>query len=245
VFTAGAIAGVINAVAAGGTLISFPTLIWVGIPSVAANATSTVALLPGSFGSVWGYRREIRGLDPRVYALVVPSFIGGIVGAILLYRTPTALFDRLVPILIFFATCLFMAQEQIQRRFKIDATAHAASHWLSWAMLYQLFVGVYGGYFGAGIGILMLAALSVMGHSDIHQMNALKNLLAGCMNAVAAAYFIFAGLVVWNDALIMAVGALVGGAGGAGLARRMGPRTIRRSVIIVGFAMALSLMLRL
>lgn len=231
--------------AGGGTLLSFPMLIWLGVPSVAANATSTVALWPGSLGSIWGYRRELRGADPHVYTLVVPSLVGGIVGAVLLHRTPTAVFDRLVPILILFATCLFMVQEPIQRRFNLAPSRDETSHWLSWAMLYQLLVGLYGGYFGAGIGILMLAALSIMGHTDIHQMNALKNLLALCMNGVAALYFMFSGLVVGQDALVMAAGAIVGGAGGAGLARRLGQPTVRRLVVFVGLAMALSLMLRL
>ena len=106
-------------------------------------------------------------------------------------------------------------------------------------------MGVYGGYFGAGIGILMLAALSLMGHTDIHQMNGLKNLLATCINAVAAVYFVFAGLVSWPDALVMAAGAIAGGVGGASMARRIGPGAVRRIVVVVGFAMALSLMLRL
>jgi uncharacterized protein len=245
VFTAACIAGAINSMAGGGTLISFPALIWTGIPSVAANATNTVALCPGSLGSLWGYRRELAGLDRRLYALAVPSLVGGIAGAMLLARTPTAVFDRLVPVLILFATILFMAQEPIQRRFNRQGGHDARSHWLAWAMVYQLLVGLYGGYFGAGIGILMLAALSIMGHSDIHQMNALKSLLALCMNGVAAVYFAFSGLVFWPDALVMAVGAIAGGIGGARLARRMGRTAVRRIVVVTGFAMAFSLMLKL
>ena len=239
------IAGAINSVAGGGTLISFPTLIWLGMPSIPANATNTVALWPGSLGSVWGYRREMRGIDPRVWALVLPSVVGGIAGAVLLYQTPTEVFDRLVPVLILFATCLFMAQEPLQRRFNLAPYHPARSHWLSWVMFFQLLVGLYGGYFGAGIGILMLAALSVMGHTDIHQMNGIKNVLAVAVNAVASAYFIVSGLVVWSDALVMAVGAVIGGVGGAGLARRIGRTAVRRIVVVIGFAMAVSLMLRL
>ncbi len=245
VFCAAAVAGAINSVAGGGTLVSFPTLIWLGVPSIVANATNTVALVPGSIGSVWGYRREVAGADPRVFALIVPSVIGAIVGAVLLYRTPAELFDRLVPILILFATILFMVQEPIQRRFNLTAAHEARSHWLSWTMFFQLLVGLYGGYFGAGIGILMLAALSLIGHTDIHQMNGLKNVLASCINAVASAYFIWAGLVIWPDALIMAVGAIIGGVGGAGVARRIGRKAVRRIVVGVGFAMALGLMFRL
>ena len=194
---------------------------------------------------MWGYRRELRGVDPRVYALIVPSVIGGIAGAVLLYRTPVVVFDRLVPVLILFATCLFMAQESLQRRFDLSSARAARSHWLSWTMLFQLAVALYGGYFGAGIGILMLAALSVMGHTDIHRMNGLKNLLATCINGVSAAYFVFADLVIWSDALVMAVGAVVGGVGGANFARRIGRNAVRRVVVVVGFVMALSLLARL
>jgi uncharacterized membrane protein YfcA len=245
VFVAAVIAGGINSVAGGGMLVSFPTLIWLGLPSITANATNTVAIWPGTLGSAWGYRRELRGVDPRVFALIVPSVIGSIAGAILLSYTPTDVFDWLVPFLILFATCLFMLQERLQRWFNLSAAHAARSHWLSWTMVFQLGVALYGGYFGAGIGILMLAALSVMGHTDIHQMNGLKNLLATCINVVAAVYFVFAGLVYWPDAVVMAAGALTGGVTGAHVARRIGRSAVRRIVVIVGFAMALSLMLRL
>ena len=239
------VAGAINSVAGGGSLVSFPTLIWLGVPSIPANATNTVALVPGSLASVFGYRRELRGADTRVLALAVPSFVGGIIGAVLLYQTPADLFDRLVPILILFATILFMAQDPIQRRFNLTAVHDARSHWLSWTMFFQLLVGIYGGYFGAGIGILMLAAFSLMGHTDIHQMNGLKNILAMIINGIAAAYFIWVDLVVWPDALIMAVGAIMGATFGTGLARRLGRTAVRRLVVVIGFAMALSLMFKL
>ncbi len=245
VFVAAAIAGGINSVAGGGSLVSFPTLIWLGVPPIAANATNKVAISLGTIGSVWGYRRELRGVDPRVYALIVPSVIGGVAGAVLLYRTPAVVFDRLVPVLILFATCLFMAQESLQRRFDLSAAHATRSHWLSWTMLFQLAVALYGGYFGAGIGILMLAALSLMGHTDIHRMNGLKSLLATVINGVSVAYFVFAGLVIWSDALVMAIGAIVGGVGGANIARRIGRDSVRRIVVVVGFVMALALMARL
>ncbi len=245
VFVAAVIAGGINSVAGGGKLVSFPTLIWLGVPPILANATNTAAIWAGTLGSAWGYRRELRGIDPRVYALLVPSVIGATVGAVLLSRTPAVVFDRLVPALVLFATCLFMAQEPLQRRFNLSAMHAARSHWLSWTMLFQLVVALYGGYFGAGIGILMLAALSLMGHTDIHRMNGLKNLLATCINGIAAVYFVSAGLVIWSDALVMAVGAVVGGVGGANVARRIGRHAVRRIVVVVGFVMALSLMLRL
>jgi hypothetical protein len=246
VFIAAFIAGAINSVAGGGTLVSFPALIWVGLPSTIANATSTVAIWPGSLGAMWGYRRDLGGLPPSTYALIIPSLIGGIIGAVLLVMTPTAVFDRLIPLLILFATVLFRLQEPVQRVVKTTGKAHAGStRWLVGAMLFQFLVSVYGGYFGAGIGILMLAAFGIMGFTDIHQMNGLKNFLALCINGVAATYFIWHGMVSWPHALVMAVGAIVGGVGGAGVARRIGPKAVRRIVIIIGFTMAISLLFRL
>ncbi len=210
-----------------------------------ANATSTVAIWPGSLGGMWGYRRELRSAEPRMLALVAPSLVGGIAGALLLRFTPPALFDRLVPFLILFATLLFTVQEPIQRRFKTaGASSHQSGRWLVGSMLFQLLVALYGGYFGAGIGILMLAALSILGLKDIHQMNGLKNLFALCINGVAALYFIAAHMVYWPDVIVMAMGAIVGGYGGAGVARRLGRTAVRRIVIVIGFGMALSLFIR-
>jgi uncharacterized protein len=243
IFVAAGVAGAINSVAGGGTLLSFPALIWLGVPSIAANATSTIALWPGSLGSVWGYRRELRGTERRLYVLVAPSLLGGLIGAVLVYRTPPQVFDRLVPVLILFATCLFMAQEPLQRRLRLTATD--GTSWLSWAVLFQFGVGLYGGYFGAGIGILMLAALSLMGYTDIHHMNGVKSVLAVCINGIAAAYFATTGLVVWSDAAVMAVGAILGGVAGAGVARRLGQSTVRALIVAIGLSMAVSLMLRL
>lgn len=244
-FLAAFVAGAINSVAGGGTLVSFPTLIWLGLPSIVANATSAVAIWPGALGSMLGYRRELGGLKTQGYLLVGPSLVGGLVGAVLLRLTPTHLFDRLVPLLIMFATCLFVAQEPVQRMIR-QRGGHAAesSSWLVGALVFQFFVGLYGGYFGAGIGIMMLAALGILGYTDIHQMNGLKNLLAVAINGVASLYFIWMGMVSWPQAIIMAVGAIAGGYGGAGLARRIGPKGVRRIVIVIGFGMALSLLIR-
>jgi uncharacterized protein len=241
---AAAVGGAINAVAGGGSLISFPTLVWLGVPSVTANATNTVALWPGSLGSVVGYRRELAGLDRRLYVLVVPSLAGGIVGALLLARTPALLFDRLVPALVFFATCLFALQEPMQRWLGQHPQVRGLGG-LTAGAAFQLLVGVYGGYFGAGIGILMLAALGLMGEEDIHQMNGFKNLLAVFVNGIAAVYFIVQGMVSWPNALLMVVGAMAGGLGGAHLARRLGRQVVRRLVVAIGLAMSLALLTRL
>lgn len=244
-FLAAFLAGAINSVAGGGTLVSFPALIWLGLDSVAANATSTVAIWPGTVGSAWGYRRELSEAEPRFRWLVVPSLIGGLTGALLLRWTPPALFDRLVPFLILFATLLFMAQEPVQRLLKTaDAGAHKSTKWLVGALLFQLAVGIYGGYFGAGIGILMLAALSILGMNDIHEMNSLKVVFGGTINGIAAAYFIWAGMVKWPYVLIMAVAAIIGGYGGAGAARKLGRTAVRRIVIAIGFGMAVSLFVK-
>jgi uncharacterized protein len=245
VFLAACAGGAINSVAGGGTLLTVPTLIWLGVPALHANATSTVALWPGSLSGAWGFRREMRQADPRVYALIVPSLIGGLTGAILLTITPPDLFERLIPVLILFATFLFMVQERLQRRFNLTAMHHARSHWLSWTMLFQLIVGIYGGYFGAGIGIMMLAALSLMGHTDIHQMNGLKNLLAVAINGIAIVYLLFTDLIRWDDALVMATGAIVGALIGAGTARRAGQTAVSHTVVVVGLAMALAMFVKL
>jgi len=243
-FGAAFVAGAINSVAGGGTLISFPALIWLGLNSVAANSTSTVAIWPGTVGSAWGYRREIRSAEARFLALIVPSLVGGLAGAVLLRYTPTAMLDRMVPFLILFATLLFMVQEPIQRMLKTaDAAAHRSTRWLVGGMLFQLCVGLYGGYFGAGIGILMLAALSILGLQDIHEMNGLKVIFGGSVNGIAAAYFIWARMVYWPYVLLMAVAAILGGYFGAGIARRMGQQTVRRIVIAIGLGITLSLLI--
>ena len=249
------LAGAINSVAGGGTLVSFPALIWLGLSSVTANATSTVAIWPGTVGSAWGYRRELRDAEPRFRILIVPSLVGGIAGALLLRWTPPAFFDKLVPFLILFATLLFLAQEPVQKMLKttdrqaanvdgLSHSSHESTRWIVGALLFQLAVGIYGGYFGAGIGILMLAALSILGLHDIHEMNSLKVVFGGTINGVAAAYFIWARMVYWPDVLIMAVGAILGGIGGAGTARRIGRTAVRRIVIAIGFGMAVSLFIK-
>jgi len=248
-FGAAFLAGAINSVAGGGTLVSFPALIWLGLNSVAANATSTVAIWPGTVGSTWGYRRELQKAEARFLALILPSLVGGLAGALLLHRTPPAIFDRLVPFLILFATLLLMAQEPVQRWLKTGGDTsspggHASTKWLIGGMLFQLGVGVYGGYFGAGIGILMLAALSILGLQDIHEMNSLKVVFGGSVNGIAALYFIWAGMVYWPYVLLMAVGAIAGGYGGAGVARRLGRTAVKRIVIAIGFGMALSLFIK-
>jgi uncharacterized membrane protein YfcA len=244
-FGASFLAGAINSVAGGGTLVSFPTLIWLGLGSVTANATSTVAIWPGTVGSAWGYRRELGDAEPRFLALIVPSLVGGLAGALLLRFTPASIFDHLVPFLILFATLLFMAQEPVQRMLKTsNPEARRTTGWLVGGMLFQFGVGLYGGYFGAGIGILMLAALSILGIRDIHEMNSLKVVFGGSVNGIAAVYFIWARMVYWPYVVLMAVAAILGGYFGAGTARKLGGKAVRRIVIAIGFFMAVSLFIK-
>jgi uncharacterized membrane protein YfcA len=234
-------AGLINSIAGGGTLVSFPALLWTGRDPVLANATNTVALWPASLAGVYGFRRELKG-GARLFLLFgAPSLAGGVLGAVLLLRTPSETFARLIPFLILFATLLLAVQEPISRKLgRVEGTQPTRAWWVG-AVVFQFLVGVYGGYFGAGIGILMLAALGLLGFSDIHRMNALKNLLAICINGVAAVYFIASGAVIWSDVLLMTFAALAGGYTGARLAYRLGRRFVRIAVIIIGLVMSVSL----
>jgi uncharacterized membrane protein YfcA len=243
-----------NSVAGGGTLLTFPTLVWIGIDPIRANVTSTVALWPGSLGAMVGFRRELGDSRRWMLLLGAPSVLGGLIGARLLLLTPSRLFSSIVPYLILFATILFAAGEPLMRRLRTNDPEQASEQagqnrtqaraWWTGAIVFQFLVAIYGGYFGAGIGILMLAALGFLGLTDIHQMNGLKNFFAVCINLIAAAYFIASGRVEWSYALVMIVGAIAGGYGGAGLARKLGRRFVRRAVIVIGLAMALSLLLR-
>ena len=239
-FTSAFLAGAINSVAGGGTLVSFPALIWLGLNSVTANATSTVAIWPGTIGSMWGYRRELREAESRFRILIVPSLLGGITGALLLRWTKPAFFDELVPFLILFATMLFVIQGPIQRLLKTgDAESHKSTKWMVGALLFQLAVGIYGGYFGAGIGILTLALLQLLGIDSIHKMNALKTLLTAGINAVTMLIFITSGKVVWSVAAAMIPGSICGGYCGAKLALRVPPQSVRAFVIAVACATTL------
>jgi uncharacterized membrane protein YfcA len=255
-FLASALAGAVNAVAGGGTLLTFPALLWSGHTAIVANATSTVALWPGQLSSLYAYRSEMTRSKRAMILLGIPSFLGGIIGAIALLKTPESVFDRIVPYLILGATMLFMVQEPLSRlnRKRAEAAAGAGAptddHFdpapSAWAgiMLFQVGIAIYGGYFGAGIGIITLAALGFVGFRNIHQMNGLKNVNALCINAVAAALFIANRLVDWRIALLMAVASIIGGYAGAGTARRMGQRNVRRLVIAIGLALTLNMLLR-
>ncbi len=245
VFAAGFAAGMINSVAGGGTLISFPTLVWLGRDPILANATNAVALWPGSAAAMYGFRHSLTGSSRWLLRLGIPSVVGAAFGAWLLLVTPSRTFAHLMPLLILGATLLLAAQEPIKRLLdRFHDGGEPTSGWWAGAMLFQLAVGIYGGYFGAGIGIMMLAALSLLRVNDVYRMNGLKNFFALLINAVATAYFAWSGAVLWADALVMAAGAITGGYGGAGLARRAGPKAVRMAAVIVGAAMTIALLVR-
>src|SRR5215471_5835987 len=231
-------AGVMNAMAGGGTILTYPTLLFLGESAITANATSTVALWPGAASSLFGYRREVATHREWLKTLFLPSLLGGALGAVLLLRTPARSFQKLAPFLILFATVLFMVQGAVARWARSgEQHAGGPARWAS-AWLYQFGVGIYGGYFGAGIGILMLAVLGFLGLSDIHAANGIKNFFGMCINGVAAGYFIVRGAVDWPAALVMIVGAILGGYAGARFARLIGREKARAAVVVIGFGIA-------
>ena len=268
-FLVAAVAGAINSVAGGGTLLTFPALIWAGQVERLANATSTVALWPGQLSSFWGYRREIGRSHKAIGLLAAPSLLGGLVGAVLLLRTENETFAALVPYLILTATLLFAAQRPLARwqraRGKEEGgkrkekgagpgigvpssliphpSSFPLARWLV-VLAFQFLVAVYGGYFGAGIGILMLAAFGFLGFTNIHRMNALKNINGMCINAVAAVLFILNGLVDWRLASLMAAGSILGGYAGAGAAQRIGQDNVRRIVVLIGLGLTVAMFVR-
>lgn len=237
-------AGVMNAVAGGGTLLTFPSLL-MALPGaeVAANVTSTVALLPGSVASAVGFRKELASCRRWVVVLTVPSLLGGLLGALALLQFPKDVFRFLIPWLLLLAAMLFLLQPTLvrflRREHLLDGPKTPPKGWtLAGIVVAQLLIGIYGGYFGAGIGILMLTSLAFLDLANIHEMNALKSWLALCMNGISAALFMFSGEVVWPFALAMAAAAIAGGYLGARVALLLPPRIIRLVVIAIGFGLA-------
>ena len=258
VFAASVLGGAVNAVAAGGILLTFPVLVVVGLSPLAATATSTLALWPGNLSSVFGYRHELAGARDWALRFAVPSILGGAAGGLLLLRTPASRFAELVPFLVLGATLLFMLQPLVLRaRGLREATdglaapphvAHVAHDAAALApalapppphfLALQFVVAIYGGYFGAGAGILMLASLGLMGLRNIHQMNGLKNWGALCFNLTAAILFVADQRVHWPLALTMGAGTVVGAYGTAGVARRLPQPVIRGGILAAGLLSA-------
>jgi len=237
---AAAAGGALNAVAGGGTLVTFPTLLCFGTPAVIANATSTLALVIGTSGGIYGYRRHLEPIKPWLWRFAPVSLFGGLIGGVLLTCTTNAMFAKLVPFLILFATILFVAHGAFKKLARLEArttdTSHSSRVWA--AILFQFAVAIYGGYFGAGIGILMLASLGFVGLSNIHQMNTLKTILGSSINTVAAAWFILAGLVSWPKAGVMTIGALLGYFLGSHFSQQVSQRRVRQLITLIGFALS-------
>jgi uncharacterized protein len=238
-----ALAGAVNAIAGGGTLLTFPALFAAlgGTPEAAvlANGTSCVALIPGYLGALAGYRQEISKTRKWLVLLAIPSLIGGLIGTLLVVRLPARIFEQLVPWLILSASILFAVQPLLTRWTGIGKPhAPATRGTMAAVTVFQLMVAIYGGYFGAGIGILMLAALAIMGLSDIHEMNALKTMLAFSINIVAAVTFVWAGKVHWPFAAAMAISAVLGGFAGAALARKIDRWLVRLAVVAIGVGLS-------
>lgn len=239
-FLAALVAGAINSVAGGGSFISFPALLLAGVPPISANATNTVALWPGVLASVGAYRRELAVQRQGLAIFSAISLAGGLVGALLLLRTQEAVFERLIPYLLLLATAVFALSPRLTRLTRrLSGKGHGGPGQRAAVLALYFAVAIYGGFFGAGLGILTLAVLSLLGLDNIHEMNALKALQTALVNGVAVAAFVVAGVIQWPAALLMATGAIVGGYGGAAIARKVKPAYVRALVIVISVSLTL------
>lgn len=232
--------GVLNSIAGGAGVILFPALLVTGLPSISANATNTVATLPGYVASIYVYRHELKTQWRISLLLGSISLIGGMLGAMLLLSMPNTSFDRLVPWFLLLATLLFTFSDSITTRLKISllqvSQSQRSRRSLFQVLLIQFLIAIYGGFYGGGMSFLILAMLRIVGIKDIHKMNMLKIVLMGCIDSFAVITFIFANIVAWPQALLMMVGTFIGGFSGANLARYLKPSAVKRFVIVIGFA---------
>ncbi|HXR64985.1 MAG TPA: sulfite exporter TauE/SafE family protein [Ktedonobacteraceae bacterium] len=261
-FGAAILGGTLNGVAGGGTFLTLPSLLYIGVAPIEANATSTTALWPASAAATWALRKELaRQNKTLLLVLGITGFIGGTGGALLLLKTSQTTFTQLIPYLLLIATVLFaispmvnarikrsiaarkkeIAMEEASARLSAPDAVDSRPSWrsLSGIAILQLIIAIYGGYFGGGIGILTLAVLGLIGIEDINEMNAVKNILVACISGVAIITFVVSGAVVWSNALIMIVGAIIGGYGGVYFARKLDQRVVRVFVIAVGCLMTI------
>jgi uncharacterized protein len=236
-FLAGVLGGALNAVAGGGSFIAFPALLFTGVPPIPANATNTIALWTAAAASGGAYRKRLDVPRRMMIPLLVASLVGGLVGALLLLKTPAQTFMRVLPWLTLGATLLFALGKKLAggRRSVIEQQASTAA--LAGTTLFQLGVAVYGGYFGGGMGIVMLAMLAVLGMTDVHAMNALKSVMAFVINGIAVVTFIVARAVYWKHGMVMIAGGIVGGYVGAHYAQKLPQNWIRSFVVLVGAGM--------
>lgn len=226
-------AGAMNSVAGGGTFFSFPALLAAGVPPVAANASNSVALWPASLSGAWAYRKELARYKRYLIPMGFVSLVGGIGGGLLLLTTKDATFSRLIPWLLLFATLLFAFSSKISSLLRGAETSKPSNS--TAALAGHAVVSVYGGFFGAGMGILMLASLAMAGHDDVHEINAIKNLLSAIIYSVTVLTFVIAGAVSWPHTLVMLATATIGGYWGASVARKIPAIWLRRFIIAVGF----------
>jgi uncharacterized protein len=238
-------AGAVNSIAGGGSVITFPVLLFVGVQPILASATNTVALWPGAVAGAFGFRGDLGEAPGWTYWFIVPSVVGGTLGALVLLHTPSRVFDQLAPYLVLAATLLLAVQGRISRRVERDPGRARSRRWWAVAVTAQLAIAVYGGFFGAGISILMLGTLGLIGFTDIHQMNGLKNIYAAFINGAAMVYFVVTGSVVWAAVAVMVGGSVLGALLGARLSHRVGRDATRRAIVVIGFAMAGVLAIRL
>jgi len=237
-FIAAIAAGVVNAIAGGGTLITFPLLTALGLPALSANITNTVALCPGYLGGTWAQRKELKEQSRHLALLLSFGIAGGVAGGFLLLKTGEKRFTTLIPWLILFATILIAIQpvaKKIIAGKKISGDSH---RWIS-VVFILIPATLYGGYFGAGVSIIILAALGLMYNESITSLNALKQLMSLCINVAAAVFFLFSNLINWPIALVMAVGAIAGGYLGGKLAGIINPTTLRWVIVIIGLAVSI------
>jgi uncharacterized protein len=231
---AGAVAGAVNTVVGSGSLVTFPTLVALGYPPVTANVSNTIGLVPGSVSGAIGYRRELRGQWRRAATLGCGTAVGAIIGGVLLLKLPSSVFDAVVPVLILLACALMLLRPA-------PALHGARRNHLGRGVVAALLTGIYGGYFGAAQGIILLALLRLCFDDDLQRLNGVKNVLAGLANGVAAVYFIFAAHVAWAAALLIAGGSIVGAQLGARYGRRLPQEALRRVVVAAGVIVAVVL----
>ncbi|MTJ09563.1 MULTISPECIES: sulfite exporter TauE/SafE family protein [unclassified Anabaena] len=234
------VAGGLNAVAGGGSFITFPTLIFTGVPPITANATNNTALWIASMASAGAYRRDLTVERRELLLLAITSLLGGAIGSIVLLYTSADVFKKLLPYLLLLATLIFTFSEPLKTWLQLQGkNSSSASPPLLTLLFAQLAISIYGGFFGAGVGILMLATLSFLGIKNIHAMNAFKTLLGSCVNGIAIIPFVFAGLILWHQAVVMAVGGSLGGYLSAHFARQLEPNLVRKFVMVVAFTMTI------
>ncbi len=241
---AGALGGAINAVAGGGSFVAFPALLFTGVPPVPANATNTLALWIGVTASGGAYRKRMSIARRVMIPLIATSVVGGLAGAMLMIRTPAQTFLRVLPWMLLGATLLFIFGKHLTKRIGADISRDSSNSAVVGASIFELVVAVYGGYFGGGVGIINLAMLAALGMTDIHEMNALKVILGGVINGVAAFTFVVSGAIVWPQALVMTIGAVGGGYLAAHYAQKLPQSWVRGFVILVGAGMTVYFFVR-